>query len=107
MIIGLVLLFMTPFVMLIVAGVGYFVHMEIVMATCLLLAASNFLVINSTDTSNSLFAIVGFPFVIIAEIVVAIISMVRYEFFAVHWKERNICTPVMHVYPKLPQLNNS
>ncbi len=31
-------------------------------------------------------------------------SMYLYEFGAVHWKERNVCLPVMHAMPSQPQL---
>lgn len=31
-------------------------------------------------------------------------SMYLYEFGAVHWKERNVCLPVMHAIPSAPQL---
>lgn len=31
-------------------------------------------------------------------------SMYKYEFSEVIWKDRNVCVPVMHVVPKLPEL---
>jgi hypothetical protein len=40
----------------------------------------------------------------VAELVLGLTSMFKYEFSTVIWKDRNICIPVMHVIPKLPDL---
>lgn len=42
--------------------------------------------------------------VIVTDIALMHYSMYRYEFSEVIWKDRNICVPVMHVIPKLPDV---
>ena len=36
--------------------------------------------------------------------VLIMVSMYKYEFDEVYWKQRNVCLPVMHVVPRLPNL---
>ena len=84
-----------------VAGTSYFWP---VLAACLMLTAGHLAIVNATDPANSLLAAVTFPVVALTDIATGFISMMQYEFFKVEWKDRNICIPVMHVYPKLPEL---
>lgn len=77
------------------------------MATCLMLITAHLTIIKATDPSNILLAAITYPLVAFAEIAIGIVSMIKYEFFTVEWKDRNICIPVMHVYPKLPSLPDS
>jgi glycosyltransferase involved in cell wall biosynthesis len=46
----------------------------------------------------------AFPITCIVEIAITQLSMWRYEFGKIEWKERNICIPVMHVIPRLPKV---
>lgn len=39
---------------------------------------------------------------IATELCIGLLSMYKYEFSEVIWKDRNICEPVMHTIPKLP-----
>ena len=48
--------------------------------------------------------IVQAPFATLIDIALLNYSMIRYEFFDVIWKERNICIPVMRVTDHLPEL---
>ncbi len=57
-----------------------------------------------SNPSSVPIALINYPFVIIAEIIIGLISMYKYEFSEVKWKERNICIPVMQVTPKLPHI---
>jgi glycosyltransferase involved in cell wall biosynthesis len=43
------------------------------------------------------------PLAVVADLIILNLSMYRYEFSEVIWKGRNVCIPVMHVIPKLPQ----
>lgn len=38
------------------------------------------------------------------DVVMSHVSMWKYEFSSVEWKDRNVCLPVMHVFPSLPKL---
>lgn len=49
-------------------------------------------------------AILLLPFATILDVMVLNYSMVRYEFFSVSWKGRNVCIPVMRVVDHLPEL---
>lgn len=69
-----------------------------------LLVLTHVMIVSVTDPGNSLLAIFTFPIALTAELVISFVSMVRYEFLTVAWKDRNICIPVMHVIPKLPEL---
>jgi glycosyltransferase involved in cell wall biosynthesis len=45
-----------------------------------------------------------FPLVILVDIYTCLISLWRYEFGQIEWKGRNVCLPIMHVLPKLPEI---
>ncbi len=40
------------------------------------------------------------------DILLTHISMCKYEFSRVEWKERNVCLPVMHIVPSLPKIED-
>lgn len=69
-----------------------------------LLVTIHVLIVYNTSPANVLVALVNFPVEVVTEIVIAFVSMLRYEYGTVEWKDRNICIPVMHVVPKLPNL---
>ncbi len=50
-------------------------------------------------------SIISFPIVVFVEVVLMNISMWRYEFSEVSWKDRNICLPVMQAISELPKLD--
>ncbi len=52
--------------------------------------------------SDNALPVVLLPVSLILELVNLHVSMYKYEFSEVVWKERNICIPVMQRYPKLP-----
>lgn len=60
-------------------------------------------VVKLSSPGLTLISIFNLPVVLLAEFVVVIYSMLKYEFGTVVWKERNVCIPAMHVYPKLPK----
>lgn len=49
-------------------------------------------------------AMAAFPVAVCLELYVLNLSMLRYEFSQVRWKDRNVCIPVMHVVPHLPKM---
>lgn len=55
-----------------------------------------------TKLNNRYLAWLLFPFAVLSDVALLHISMWQYEFSTVIWKDRNVCIPVMHVEPKLP-----
>lgn len=76
------------------------------LASYLILVLVHCMVVYVTNPGNSLVALVNFPVVVLSELVIALSSMFKYEFSQISWKDRNVCIPVMHVYPHLPRLPN-
>lgn len=72
------------------------------LVACLLLVANHVFILQLTSPANVAIALFNLPIEIITDIAVTCISMTRYEFGAVEWKDRNVCIPVMHVVPRLP-----
>lgn len=73
--------------------------------TALLLTLTHVIIVSATNPANVLVALVSFPVAVLVEVVLGVTSMIRYEFYSVLWKGRNVCLPVMHVYPRLPPLD--
>lgn len=69
------------------------------------LIATHILVVAVSNPANVPLAMINLPVVIMTEIYLGLESMLKYEFSIVTWKDRNICLPVMHVYPRLPRLH--
>lgn len=63
-------------------------------------------ILQVSDPSNVPLGFFNLPLASLIEVLVGYISMLRYEFGAVEWKERNICVPVMHSIPKKEFLAN-
>jgi hypothetical protein len=72
----------------------------IIMTSAISLAASTYAYNPAITWLTLLLA----PVLFTIDIVLAHISMWRYEFSVILWRQRNICLPVMHVYPKLPKV---
>lgn len=68
--------------------------------------ATHIFILQVTNPVNVFVAILTFPLAALTELFVNYVSMFKYEFGTVEWKNRNICIPVMHVYPKLPALKD-
>lgn len=75
-------------------------------ATCLLLILTHVAIVQVSNPANVLVAAFNLPVVIVTELFLGLASMYKYEFSTVEWKGRNICTPVMHVIPKLPNIDH-
>lgn len=99
-----VLFLLLPFVFLAASPWVDSINQLVVGLTCLLLVMAHVSIVNITDPANSLLALLSFPVAAFSELVIGYASMLQYEFFTVAWKDRNICIPVMHTIPKLPDL---
>lgn len=97
-------LLLGPFVAIVASFWHPGVNIWVAIAASLLLTATHAAVVLVTDPANMMLAILTFPITVVVQTVMGYISMVQYEFFTVNWKDRNICIPVMHVIPKLPEL---
>jgi chlorobactene glucosyltransferase len=70
-----------------------------------LLILNHIMVVQLTSPPNVVVALINFPIEVLTEVVISVLSMVRYEFGEIEWKDRNVCIPVMHVIPHLPPLH--
>jgi glycosyltransferase involved in cell wall biosynthesis len=73
--------------------------------TCLLILYFYGRVVALTYRKFLLRGFVAAPFAAIMDVVVLNYSMAKYEFAEVIWKGRNVCIPVMHVVPHLPDMS--
>lgn len=104
LVIEAVLLF-APFAM-VVAGCfnGFGLAEWLALAAGLLLVISQVLIISVTNPGNTVLGLLNLPFAILTEALITLVSVFKYEFGTIAWKDRNICIPVMHVYPRLPKV---
>lgn len=89
-------LFIGPFYLLILDIVGSASLNYIALFNCLILVAIHLIIVGLTNPGNLTTAIFNFPIAVLVETFTGYISMFKYEFGTVEWKERNICIPVMH-----------
>jgi len=61
-------------------------------------------IVTITYRSFKLRSVAALPIAILLDIIIRHMSMWRYEFSQVIWKERDVTQPVMHVVPHLPPL---
>lgn len=99
-----VLFLVLPFVFLVASVWADSISSLLTGLACMLIVVTHVAIVNITDPANSLLAIVSFPVAAISEMIIGYVSMIQYEFFTVSWKDRNICIPVMHVIPRLPNI---
>ncbi len=74
------------------------------LTSCLLLLLTQAMIVAISNPANLIVAVLTTPIAIATEIVLGIVSMLRYEFSEVDWKGRNICIPVLQSFPRLPKL---
>ncbi|HSX23694.1 MAG TPA: glycosyltransferase [Candidatus Saccharimonadales bacterium] len=99
-----ILFLLLPFVFFVISFWKADINTVVAGVTCLFLVVAHVIVVNITDPANSMLALVSFPVAAFSELIIGYSSMLRYEFFTVSWKDRNICIPVMHVVPRLPSV---
>ena len=68
--------------------------------TCIALTFTHVLILQYTDPGNVPLGFFSLPICAFTEVVIGYLSMLKYEFGSVDWKDRNVCIPVMHVVPK-------
>jgi hypothetical protein len=98
---------MLPFVQLLLGPMGdnlWPISIFSLPAVILLLLAYNQVLRLSYGTATA-GRIATFPAVVGAAIIMQHYSMYKYEFSEVLWKDRNICLPVMHVVPRMPDIS--
>lgn len=54
---------------------------------------------------TALLALIQFPLLVVHEMVLLLVSIYKYMFAKVIWKERNICLPALETEPQLPKLD--
>ena len=86
---------------------GFFVSIgylwPLAFVACALLFVVHIRIVNAWSMRSSLAMILQLPIAIVCELWLVQLSMYKYEFSQIEWKERNICIPVMHVIPRLPK----
>lgn len=75
--------------------------------SCALLVLSHVSIVQVSNPANTLVAAFNLPVVVLVELFLGLTSMYKYEFSTVDWRGRNICTPVMHVEPRLPAIDET
>lgn len=94
-----------PFIGLVYWGLsGRWMFIAVSTAACIALIINHVMIMQVTSPANVAVALFNFPVEVVTDMVVTLVSMSRYEFGIVEWKDRNVCIPVMHVVPKLPIL---
>ncbi len=103
-----ILLLLAPFGILASAVWTGFDAVRLVAAmTCLCLVAVHVMIMQASSPASTWLALVNLPVAVMVELILGYTSMIKYEFSTVTWKDRNICIPVMHVYPRLPPADGS
>jgi hypothetical protein len=93
-----------PFAVLL-AGfwLGFNLAQLLAVFACLLLLAVHILILYVSDPAAVWHAPYTLPFALLTEVVLGNVSMARYEFGTVLWKDRNVCLPVMGRPASLPK----
>jgi glycosyltransferase involved in cell wall biosynthesis len=90
-----------PFILLPLAIFSFNTPLALIsVLTIILLTLTHVLVLQYSDPGNVPLGFINLPVSAFMEIVVGYLSMLKYEFGSVEWKDRNVCIPVMHVIPK-------
>jgi hypothetical protein len=95
---------LAPFALTLVGfwvDIGSLAHILAAMASVLLTIVYELSAL-STRVNSWWFGLIGQPLAALTDIFLLHYSMSKYEFSIVDWKGRNVCIPVMHVVPKLP-----
>lgn len=90
-----------PFVLLVHAVFSQnLILLLISWATCSLLIFTHVSILRVSDPANAPIGFFTMPVAALVEMLIGHVSMIRYEFGRVDWKDRNICVPVMHTVPQ-------
>ncbi len=95
---------LSPFILIVTGfwvSIGAAAHL-LAAAASLLLVITYELSVLSTRVNSWWFALAGQPLAALSDLVLLHYSMWKYELSTVEWKGRNVCIPVMHVVPRLP-----
>lgn len=103
--VGLGFLYFVPFVGLVWSLLNQSDYAVVYGAATALLTLSHTLVITYTNPILWPLSLINFPYLVLQEIALYVVSMYKYEFGEVMWKDRNICLPVLQAIPKLPGID--
>ena len=62
------------------------------------------LILQSAYGKVTIWKLLVMPLAVGLDVLLLHVSMYKYEFSTVIWKDRNVCIPVMHVVPRLPKV---
>jgi len=94
---SLLLILVTPFILSGLYLLGFDILVgKFALISAMLLTLSNLVVYTRFNASSWFIGLFNFPFIMISESVLLQISMIKYEFSKVCWKDRNICIPVLN-----------
>jgi hypothetical protein len=100
------LFYAAPFVQVVYGFVAqHWLIMGLSLSACVLLVIGHLAIVGVTNPVMWPLGAIHFPYLIVQEMVLDLVSMYKYEFGEIFWKRRNICLPVMHVIPRLPPLD--
>ncbi len=83
---------------------GHYILWSLALINCIVLYFVHYRILKVWLVGNSFYSFVAFPISVLVEIWLLHLSMWKYEFGVVEWKQRNICIPVMQVIPRLPKI---
>jgi hypothetical protein len=81
------------------------VYMWLALAGWLAYSSSYVLVSRFYSPSGAVLTAAASPFLPVVDLLLTHTSLYQYEFGQIEWKGRNVCMPVMHVYPSLPKID--
>lgn len=101
------LFLMGPFIVIVACLISHTFNttLSCSIAAAMLLIVNHILIVGISNPANVPVALFNLPLALLVELFVGLLSMCKYEFGQVQWKDRNVCIPVMHAYPKLPKLD--
>lgn len=85
-------------------GAGHWLLVLVSGLNLLALVWIHYRVTRAWHPANGLLPIIMLPVAIAVDVASLLVSMYRYEFDKVIWKDRNICIPVMQRIPRLPKI---
>ncbi|MDZ7744968.1 MAG: glycosyltransferase family 2 protein [Candidatus Saccharibacteria bacterium] len=83
---------------------GFGAYHWLALLACAVYISVHYLIMVVSNPASVAVALINFPIAVITEIYIAHLSMFRYEFSEVKWKDRNVCIPVMTAIPHLPKI---
>lgn len=95
-----------PIIAILHAAIGRVIDIGLILALCSLCinGAVYAMLYRLAYGKSPLVAVLSLPIAALVNVGLLNYSMYKYEFSEVIWKDRNVCLPVMHVIPRLPEI---